>query len=119
MRLLAVIAVLAVAAVALAQAPARTPELLAAGRAAYEGQTAGCHACHGLTGEGNGPVAFALNPRPRNFTKDPFKAGDSVEQIYATITHGLPNTSMASYAHLSDDTRWALATYVQSFRPRK
>ena len=119
MRFVAVIAVLAVAAVALAQAPARTPELLAAGQAAYEGQTAGCHACHGLTGEGNGPVAFALNPRPRNFTKDPFKAGDSVEQIYATITNGLPNSAMVPFTKLSDYERWSLAYYVLSFRPHK
>ena len=110
---------LGIGAAALAQAPAQTPALVAAGRAAYEGSTAGCHACHGVTGEGNGPVGFALNPRPRNFTKDPFKGGDTVEQIYTTITNGLPGTSMASYAFLPDDTRRALAAYVQTFRPKK
>jgi cytochrome c553 len=116
---LAVLVVLVVAATALAQAPARTPAILAAGKAAYEGSAAGCHACHGVTGEGNGPVGFFLDPRPRNFTKDPFKGGETVEQVFATITSGLPNTSMTKYAHLAEDTRWALAYYVLSFRPRK
>ena len=110
---------LAVAAAALAQAPGPTPAVLAAGKVAYEGSAAGCHSCHGLTGEGNGPVAFALKPPPRNFTKDPFKGGETVDQVYATITSGLPGTSMVGYPHLSDDTRRALAYYVLSFRPRK
>ncbi len=110
---------LAIAAAALAKAPPQTPAIIAAGKAAYEGSAAGCHACHGVTGEGNGPVAFFLKPPPRNFTKDPFKGGDTVDQVYATITNGLAGTSMVAYRQLSDDTRWALAYYVLSFRPRK
>jgi high-affinity iron transporter len=108
-----------IAAIAVAKTPPSTPAILATGKATYEGSAAGCFACHGLTGEGNGPVAFALKPPPRNFTRDPFKAGDSVEQVFATITNGLPNTAMAGFGKLTDDQRWALAYYVLSFRPRK
>jgi high-affinity iron transporter len=78
-----------------------------------------CAACHGVTGEGNGPVAFAVKPSPRNFVKDAFKAGDSVEQIFTTITNGLPDTRMVGYPQIKEADRWALAAYVRAFRKRE
>ena len=114
------VAAMALAARAIAKAPRSTPELLAAGKVAYEGSAAGCFACHGLTGEGNGPVAFAIKPPPRNFVRDDFKGGDTVEQVFTTITLGLPNTKMVGYPKLPEADRWALAYYVLGFRaPRK
>lgn len=112
-------AAVALAARAVAKTPRSTPELVAAGKTAYEGSAGGCFACHGLTGEGNGPLAFAIKPPPRNFVKDDFKGGDSVEQVFTTITLGLPNTKMVGYPQLPEADRWALAYYVLSFRPRK
>jgi cytochrome c oxidase cbb3-type subunit I/II len=112
-----VVAAIAVVAGA-AAAPLPTPELMARGKNVYEGSDAGCSACHGITGEGNGPVAFAIKPPPRNFTKDPFKAGDSVDQIFATITNGLSGTKMVGYPQLAESDRWALAYYVRAFRLR-
>lgn len=107
---------LAAASAGPATPPAPTPQLLAAGKAAYD---AICAACHGATGEGNGPVAFAIKPPPRNFTKDPFKNGDSVSQIFDTVTNGLPNTRMVGYPQLKDDERWGLAFLVNAFRPKR
>jgi high-affinity iron transporter len=106
--------VVAIAA-ALAAPPKRTAAVLAAGKASYEGPP-GCVACHGATGEGNGPVAFAIKPPPRNFVTDPFKNGDTVERVFDTITNGLPNTRMVGYPGLDESARWALAYYVLSFR---
>jgi high-affinity iron transporter len=100
----------------LGAAPAKTPALIAQGKQIYEGSAAGCFACHGLTGEGNGPVAFALNPKPRNFQKDPFKGGESVEQVFATISNGLKGTQMVAYDKLPESDRWALAYYVLAFK---
>ncbi len=96
--------------------PTPTPALLAAGKAAYEGSAAGCSACHGLTGEGNGPVAFAIKPPPRNFVVDDFKGGDKVENVFTTITLGLTGTRMVGYPQLPEADRWALAYYVRAFR---
>ena len=121
-RAIVCVVVIAVAMIAVADtphAPPFTPAVLAAGRSLYEGSGGGCFACHGLTGEGNGPVAVALKPPPRNFVRDPFKAGDSVEQVYTTITNGLPNSAMVPFTKLSDYERWSLAYYVLSFRARK
>jgi mono/diheme cytochrome c family protein len=41
-----------------------------AGKVAYE---MNCSSCHGLTGKGDGPVAAALNPKPRDFSTGEFK----------------------------------------------
>lgn len=103
-------------AIAAGPRPSSSPALLATGKAVYEGSAAGCAACHGLTGEGNGPVAFAIKPAPRNFVTDPFKAGDSVDQVFATITRGLADTRMVGFPQLPEAERWALAYYVVRFR---
>jgi len=104
---------MAAAAVRADPPPPRTPALVAKGKASFNVY---CAACHGVSGEGNGPVAFAVRPRPRNLRKDRLVQGDSVEQLFATITRGLPSGTMASYAQLPVDERWALAYYVRSFR---
>ena len=95
--------------------PPPTAQRLARGKAVYEHN---CAPCHGVTGEGNGPVAFALKPPPRNFVKDTFKAGDRVDQVFATITNGLPNTQMVGYPQIPEDDRWALAYHVVGFRKK-
>ena len=114
--LLRTLVLLLIASTASADPPAPTPKLLENAKAVY---ALTCLACHGATGEGNGPVAFAVKPPPRNFVKDPFKAGDSVEQIYATVTNGLANTKMVGYPQIKEVDRWALAYYVRAFRIKK
>jgi high-affinity iron transporter len=114
---LAIVAMLA--AVAYAEDPSPptpTLRLLEAGKTVYD---QACAACHGATGEGNGPVAFAIKPPPRNFRKDAFKAGDSVEQVFHTVTYGLPDTKMVGYPQLKELDRWGVAYYVVSMRPAK
>lgn len=96
--------------------PPPSPQLLKTGQTLY---AAGCAACHGAGGEGNGPVAFAVKPPPRNLVKDPFKAGDRLDQVYATVTNGLANTKMVGYPQLKDEERWALAYWVLALRSKK
>jgi mono/diheme cytochrome c family protein len=47
-----------------------------------------CVACHGETGDGNGPGAANLNPRPENFHDRNWQRATSDEQIAKAIVHG-------------------------------
>lgn len=98
------------------KAPKLTEELVVKGRTAYE---AACAACHGTAGDGNGPAGMYLNPKPRQFGKEPFRQGDSVEQIFLTLQHGVPGTTMVAFAHLPEHDRWAMSYYVSHFLSTK
>lgn len=93
--------------------PPSTPELIAKGKATF---TSTCAPCHGDKGHGDGPAAVALNPKPRDYTKDALKNGDRPEDIFKTLTEGLKNTQMVSFAHLPEADRWALVYYVLELR---
>jgi mono/diheme cytochrome c family protein len=100
----------AVALLALAGAPPKpTKELLDKGKTSF---TTNCMACHGEKGHGDGPAAVALNPKPRNYTTDPFKQGDKPEDVFKTLQTGVPNTPMVGFGHLPEEERWALAFWV-------
>jgi len=88
-----------------------------AGKAVYEQH---CAACHGLRGEGNGPAAVWLYPKPRNFTSGLFKikstpAGSlpSDEDLFETLTRGMPGSSMPSFTYLSEQQRRDAVQYVK------
>ena len=98
--------------------PPRTPELIAKGKELY--QMAGCFACHGTEGRGDGPAAEGLKDdwgfpiQPADLTR-PLKRGSSAEAIYKTIATGLDGTPMPSYeGALSGEEFWALSFYVAS-----
>ena len=93
--------------------PESTPALVAKGKSVY---TLNCVACHGDKGEGNGPAAAALNPKPRNLVTEKFKAGGTAADVFKTLSEGLKGTVMPPYAQLSEDDRWALTYYVLSLR---
>jgi mono/diheme cytochrome c family protein len=100
----------AAALLALTAAPPKpTKELLDKGKLSF---TTNCVACHGDKGDGTGPAAVALNPKPRNYAKDPFKQGDKPEDIFKTLQTGVPNTPMVSFGHLPEEERWALVYWV-------
>jgi high-affinity iron transporter len=73
-----------------------------------------CSACHGRTGEGNGPVASELTPKPTNFQAPAWQANRSVYGLYNSISLGVQGTAMRSFKDLSDAQRWALAFYVST-----
>ena len=92
-----------------AKEPKRSAALIAKGKAAY---AVWCVACHGEKGEGDGPTAHTLDPKPRNFATGKFKQGARAKQIFDTLSTGVPRSAMVGYKNLSDDERWALAFYV-------
>jgi high-affinity iron transporter len=91
-------------------APRAAPDV-SRGKTLY---AAHCGACHGATGQGDGLAAKGLEPAPSNFHDLERMAQRSVYGLYNTITLGVDGTSMASFKHLSEQDRWALAFFVSS-----
>ncbi|MBI4567774.1 MAG: c-type cytochrome [Planctomycetes bacterium] len=80
-----------------------------------------CAPCHGATGGGDGPAAYLLNPKPRNFQMGKFRLTSTVSNaptdadLARAITRGVPGSAMPPFSHLSDETRAALAVMVRGF----
>lgn len=92
-------------------APATVPDVQR-GRTLY---AENCASCHGAGGDGKGPAAAELKPPPIAFTEKARAGERSLFALYQVISQGLDGTSMASFAHMSSQDRWALAFYVGSF----
>jgi len=89
-------------------APRTVPDL-ARGQALYAAQ---CATCHGVNGNGDGPLAENLEPKPIAFT-DPERARTrSLMALYQVISQGVEGTSMVSFKALPEEDRWALAFYI-------
>lgn len=91
-------------------APSSAPDL-ARGAALYQEQ---CASCHGVTGHADGSAASGLDPPPIAFTDMERARQRSPFGLYQVIGQGLDGTAMASFAHLTEQDRWALAFYVSS-----
>ena len=75
-------------------------------------------------GDGLGNAAYLLYPRPRDFTMGQFRlisTWDGMptdEDLFQTISRGMPGSAMPSWAHLSEESRWGLVHYVKTFSKR-
>lgn len=94
--------------------PAHPPSL-ARGAAVYREQ---CIQCHGADGRGDGPKARHLKgPPPADLGNRAELATVSPLDMYRKIAIGVLGTGMPEYAAaLSADDRWALTTYITTFR---
>lgn len=79
-----------------------------------------CSPCHGVKGDGAGPVAKTLEPRPRDFTAGNFRfrttrTGEvpKDEDLFRTITRGIPGTAMPSWAPLPAEERWKVVFHLK------
>jgi mono/diheme cytochrome c family protein len=93
---------------ALAAPPARTPELVERGKAAY---AKNCVVCHGAKGEGDGAAAKSLDPKPRNLVTSPMPGG--APAVFEVLATGKKGTGMIAYKHLPEQDRWAIAYFVE------
>lgn len=84
----------------------------AAGKVLY---SASCTACHGTTGNGKGPAAIALKPKPSDFTVATWWVGRTDEQLATAIRAGRPGTSMAPFTELTDPEMADLVAYLRTF----
>jgi len=87
------------------------------GQAVYDQH---CAACHGDTGDGDGPAAVWLFPKPRDFSSGRFKiqstpsgALPTDEDLLASIRRGLGGTSMPAFNFLSEAEQAAVVDYVK------
>ncbi len=96
-------------------------EMIQMGRKAYDIR---CSGCHGVEGNGNGPGAKMLFPKPRDFTKGVFKFKSlplgmmpTNEDLLKTLNQGVPGSSMPSFALVSDSEKRAIIEYLKTFAP--
>jgi mono/diheme cytochrome c family protein len=84
-----------------------------------------CLACHGTQGDGQGPAAPWLWPRPRDFTRGEYKwrstpsgAPPTSADLAAAIRHGVPGTSMHAFGAILNQRQIdLLVAYLQAFAP--
>ena len=97
---------------------ASSPQLLALGKTTFERN---CAPCHGLQGDGQGPAAYLLFPKPRDFTAGRYRLVSTWdftptdEDLFKTISRGMPGSAMPYWGHLTEETRWALVHYIKAF----
>jgi len=84
-----------------------------------------CEHCHGVTGDGAGPAAEYLVPRPRDYRKGIFKftstaygAKPRPEDLMRTIERGVPGTSMPSFRLMPKHDLDAVFEYVLALTHR-
>ena len=99
------------------------PVDLERGRAVYRDA---CQSCHGREGDGGGPAALQLTPRPRNFVTGSFKfrstaSGDRplLGDVVRTVSMGIKGTWMPSFGPIlpASDVR-AVSAFVLAFGPK-
>jgi high-affinity iron transporter len=75
---------------------------------------ANCASCHGVSGHADGPLAATLHPSPIALADHERARQRSVFSLQQIITRGVDGTSMAGFANLSDDDRWAIAYFAST-----
>jgi len=81
-----------------------------------------CAICHGEFGDGAGPYARMMSPRPRDFRKGKFRLTTTQNQIPTdddlrrAITHGIPGSTMPAWSQLADDELDALVAFIRATR---
>ena len=92
-----------------------TPVSLANGKMLYERN---CYVCHGMKGDGDGPLAIHFDPSPAVLS-NPKITGDAKTNAYdnfEVIVVGIANTAMISWAGiLSDQEIWDVTYYLRTF----
>ncbi len=91
------------------------PENIIAGKILFErkAKPLPCMQCHGLSGTGDGPMAFGLTPPPRNFTCAQTIKDVPDGQLFWIIRNGSSGTGMPAFKKLEDEEIWQLILYLR------
>jgi mono/diheme cytochrome c family protein len=84
-----------------------------------------CAPCHGSRGDGRGPAAANMDPRPRDFTTGVFKFRQTPSgalptdlDLFRSVSRGVPGTWMPAWEEtLSERQRWAVIAYLKTLIP--
>ncbi len=83
---------------------------LVAGRDFYMGN---CFTCHGVKGDGQGPRAYFIRPKPANFYDEKYQTGFNREAIFNAIRDGKLGTEMPAWGKVLNDQQIAdIAEFV-------
>jgi len=76
-----------------------------------------CYTCHGVTGAGDGPRAYFINPLPRDFLLEASRKYLNRPALFEAITNGRVRSEMPAWGKVLNDQEIAnVAEYVfQSF----
>jgi mono/diheme cytochrome c family protein len=98
----------------------KTPENIAKGKKIYEGKGS-CFQCHGMSGEGDGPVGQSMNPSPRNFTNPKFHKNRTDGEMLWVLKNGVGGTGMipAVGGPITEEEAWYVILYERSFEGKK
>jgi cytochrome c oxidase cbb3-type subunit 2 len=100
---------------------ARADDVAARGAVVYRDR---CAVCHGAAGDGHGDAAYMLLTPPRDFRRGTYRfvsTWDGIatdDDLFQTITRGLPGTQMASFGWLPERDRRALVVTLKAFSTR-
>lgn len=103
--------------------PVASPADIQAGQRIYQKW---CMNCHGAQGDGAGPAADFLRPRPRDFRQGLFKIRTTLggqlpsdQDLFNVITKGMPGTGMPGWEKvLTEAERRQLVAYLKTFSRR-
>ena len=81
-----------------------------------------CASCHGVSGDGNGELAYLVYPKPRDFTDGKFKIKSTLpglpptdDDLIKTIHQGMPGTAMPAFSFLKENEIKSLIDIVKEF----
>lgn len=64
---------------------------------------ANCATCHGAKGDGKGPRAYFINPKPRNFVDPAFSKSFNRPAIYTAVSQGRLGAEMPAWSKVLND----------------
>ncbi len=83
-----------------------------------------CLGCHGERGNGDGPAAALLFPRPRDFVNQQFRLRSTPAQtppsdadLMSVLIRGIPGSPMPGFRFLTVEERNAVIDYVKGLSP--
>lgn len=80
---------------------------------------ANCATCHGARGDGAGPRAYFINPKPRNFIEDGSRARLNRLALYVAVSEGKLGTEMpawnkvATKQQMADVTEYVFQSFIE------